>query len=127
MEATMQEALFKDPRVQQSIKTAGHDALSDPQVQKEILAAVQEKFPEHAGQAALCIKKWAKDPAVQAKAKEYAGVAWGYAKNAGSHVMKRIEQGPAGVRVLAFLGSLASCVNALRSLNNELGNLRRIV
>lgn len=118
MDAKTQEALLSDPRVTQSIKQAGNSALSDPEVQRQILEACKEKFPEYAGQAKDQVKAWAKDPAVQAKAKQYAGVVLDYAAKAGDHLLNQIEQGPAGVRVLAFLGSLASAINAVMSLIN---------
>merc|ERR1711972_181963 len=63
-------------------------------------------------------KVLAKDPAVQAKAKRYAGAVLDYAAKAGDKLLNQIEQGPAGVRVLAFLGSLASAINAVMSLIN---------
>mmetsp|Transcript_69382 Transcript_69382/g.136151 ORF Transcript_69382/g.136151 Transcript_69382/m.136151 type:complete len:262 (-) Transcript_69382:105-890(-) len=114
----MQDKLLKDPRVQASIKQAGTDALSDPAVQKMIVDACQEHFPEYAEAAKNKVKDWAKDPAVQAKAKKYAGVALAFVGSAGDQVLKQIEQGPTGVRLLAFLGSTASAVNAVLSLIN---------
>jgi len=116
MDPKMQDALLTDHRVQQSIKRAGNNALADPEVQKQILEACQEKFPEYANQAATQVKSWAKDPAVQAKAKAYANAALDYVSKAGDHLLTQIEQGPAGVRVLAFLGSLASASLAVMSL-----------
>jgi len=116
MDASTQEALLKDPRVQESIKKAGQNALSDPAVQAMILETCKEKFPEKASQAAGAVKEWAKDPATQEKAKQYAGVALGYAANAGENFMKKLEQGPAAVRFLAFLGGAASFVLSVFAL-----------
>lgn len=118
MDAATQQELLKDPRVQQSIKNAGKNALEDPEVQKQIISACKEKFPEYAGQVAGQVKEWANDPVVQARAREYTGIAWSYAKTAGDRLMDQIEQGPAGVRVLAFIASLASCCNAILALLN---------
>merc|ERR1719343_612430 len=61
-----------------------------------------------------------KDPKVQAKAKHYAGKAMAFVGSAGDQMLKQIEQGPAGVRVLAFIGSAASATNAVMSLINIL-------
>jgi hypothetical protein len=118
MDEKVQEALFSDLRVAKSLKKAGDSALSDPEVQKAILATCKDRFPEHAGYAATQVKAWAKDPVVQARAKDSAKVAIGYARQAGHDFMKRIEQGPAGVRVLAFVGSLASFVIGCMSFFN---------
>jgi len=131
MDASTQEALLKDPRVQQSIKKAGEVGLNDAAVQEAIMGACKEKFPQHAGVVAGQVKKWAKDPAVQAKAKKYAGIALHqalhHAGHAGEHIIKRIEQGPTGVRVLAFIGGVASCINALLALLNILSAFTHIV
>jgi len=121
MDASTQEALLKAPLVQQSLAKAGEAGLNDAAVQAAILAQCKKEFPQHAGKVAGQVKEWAKDPVVQARAKKYAGVALHYVGNAGEHIMKRIEQGPTGVRVLAFVGGVASCVNALLSLLNILG------
>merc|ERR1712154_469095 len=45
--------------------------------------------------------------------KKYAGLALHHVAHAGEHILKRIEQGPTGVRVLAFFGGLGSCINAM--------------
>ena len=54
------------------------------------------------------VKEWANDPEVQAKARHYAGMAMAYAGRAGALVAGVIEQGPAGIRIIAFCTSLAS-------------------
>lgn len=115
--AEQQKALLSDPQVQAALKNAGEAALNDPAVQKQILDTCKEKFPELASQAATKIKEWANDPAVQAQAKEYAGLALHYAgvgaSMAGEQFNKLIEQGPAGVRLLAFGGGVAALVKAV--------------
>jgi len=114
--ADVTEHLLKDPKVRQSMQVAGANALADPAVQAQILAACKENFPQYAAAAKDQVGKWANDPAVQAKAKEMAGKALEYAGNAGDMFMKQIEQGPAGVRVLAFIASAASAGWAVLSL-----------
>lgn len=120
LSADQQQQLLSDPKVQEMVKKAGADALSDPAVQKQLMDTCKEKFPELAGQAADQLKAWANDPAVQAQAKACAGVAMAYVAGAGDAFMKQIEQGPAGVRVLAFLTSLASASLAVFDLINPL-------
>lgn len=127
MDVSTQEALLKDPRVQMSLSHAGDMGLNDAAVQEQIMKTCKEKFPQHAGKVASHVKEWAKDPKVQAKAKRYAAHALHYAGHAGEHIMKRIEQGPAGVRALAFIGGVASCVNALMALLNIFGILSHII
>merc|ERR1719230_1677643 len=99
----MQEQLLADPRVQASIQQAGNDALNDPEVQKVIMETAKDKFPEYAAAAGDKIKEWAKDPKVQQKAKDIGKKAVALAAGAGDQMLKQIEQGPAGVRLLAFI------------------------
>lgn len=120
IDADVQAQLLSDPKVQALIKEKGEQALSDPAVQAQILATCQEKFPEYAGNAANAAKAWASDPATQAKAKAAAGAALGYAADAGNILLKQIEQGPAGVRMLTFLVSCGSLVLAGKDLINPL-------
>merc|ERR1712232_70444 len=115
-QSAIQDALLKDPKVQAEIQKASHDALNDPAVQNALMQAFQEKFPEYAAQARDHILAWARDPDVQARAKQYAGVALGFAADAGNQIMKRIEQGPVGVRLLAFAAGVGSCTNSVLSL-----------
>merc|ERR1719420_1660359 len=111
----LQDKLLADPQVQAAIKKAGQDALNDPGVQAQIKKTAQEKFPEYASMAQQQLGTWARDPAVQAKAKAYAGVASQYAAQymgqAGEQTIALVEQGPTGVRLLAFLAGVASCAN----------------
>merc|ERR1719352_3906 len=87
-----------------------------------IVKVAKEKFPEFAGQAQAKAMEWAKDPAVQAKAKEYGMAALGQASAAlgasGEALLGQIEQGPTGVRILAFGASAMSCVCAVLFLIN---------
>lgn len=112
-DAEMQKKLLSDPAVQAAMKKAGADALNNKDVQNQILKTAQEKFPEYAGQAQAKAKEWANDPAVQAKAKEYAGMVGAYLGQAGEMGIGLVEQGPTGIRVLAFGAGVLSCVNAV--------------
>merc|ERR1719321_756219 len=98
------------------MKDAGQKALSDPKVQAMIVQQFKENFPKYAEQASAQVQAWAADPEVQAKAKQYAGMAGAmaveYAGKAGEQFISLIEQGPMGIRILAFGGGVASCVNA---------------
>lgn len=124
MDPSVQQALLQDPRVKAELQKAGENALNDPAVQNQILETCKEKFPQYAAQAQAQVTAWANDPAVQAQAKEYANTAAAYvgaaAGSAGSEFMNKIEQGPTGVRVLAFCGSAASMVMCVFSLINLL-------
>lgn len=108
----IQKALLSNPEVQAAMKNAGENALKDPEVQRKIAETCKTQFPALAHQAAGKAQEWANDPAVQAQAKEYAGMALGmagaYAGKAGMEFMNQIEQGPTGVRFLAFCGGVAS-------------------
>lgn len=99
----IQQKILSDPRVQEAVKKAGQDALNDPQVQAMIVQTAKEKFPQVAAQAQAAALEWAKDPAVQAKAHYYAGKAGVYLSQAGDNVVGLVEQGPTGVRLLAFI------------------------
>merc|ERR1719498_1183381 len=72
----------------------------------------------------------ANDPEVQAKAKEYATQAGEMAKKYGAMganlFVAQVEQGPAGVRVLACLISIASMVNCAMTVINPLSLLNPI-
>lgn len=118
MTKDMQDKILSSPEVEAAVKRAGQNALNDPAVQEQILKTCKEKFPEYAGAAGAKVKEWAKDPEVQARAKAYAGVALTSIAGAGSALLKQIEQGPAGVRVLAFLVSMASATLAVIDLFN---------
>jgi hypothetical protein len=131
METRVQEALLQDPCIRDAVKKAGQDALADPAVQRQILDVCVQKFPEAASVARQQIVEWANDPDVQRKACEYAGVARLYAGHAvgyagqaagqaGEQLVRLIEQGPTGVRILAFFGGVGSCVNSCVTLHNPL-------
>lgn len=116
----IQEALMRNPEVQAAMKKAGENALKDPEVQAKILATCKTQFPALAGQAQEQVTQWANDPEVQAQAKQYAGMAAMMAAdklgNAGAEFLNQIEQGPSGVRFLAFCGSAASAGYAIYCL-----------
>jgi len=117
----MRDQLLKDPTVQAAMKNAGESALNSPDVQKAIIDAAKNTFTaENANIVKDKVKDWAQDPEVQAKARHYAGMAMVMAGTAGAAFVGVIEQGPAGIRVLAFLGSLASVVLSIFTLINPL-------
>ncbi|CAE8710464.1 unnamed protein product, partial [Polarella glacialis] len=116
MDPSMRDAVMADPQVQAAIQKAGKDALQDPAVQAQILATVQQKFPAAATAAKDKIKEWANDPEVQKQAYKMAGVAADAAWRSVSEVSNLIEQGPAGVRVLAFFGGLGALVKSIMVL-----------
>lgn len=118
MDPQLQDKLLNDPAVQASVQKAGQDALNDPEVQRVIYETCRAKFPEYAGLVRDQVHTWAHDPATQARAKQLAGVAIAYASDAGNQFMKKIEQGPAGVRVLAFVGAAGSCALSVMYLIN---------
>eukprot|EP00811_Abedinium_folium_P003341 NODE_13071_length_1187_cov_3.473585.p2 GENE.NODE_13071_length_1187_cov_3.473585~~NODE_13071_length_1187_cov_3.473585.p2 ORF type:complete len:307 (+),score=99.67 NODE_13071_length_1187_cov_3.473585:118-921(+) len=119
----MFETLLEDPAVQNAVKKAGEDALNNPAVQEAILKKCQEKFPGVADKAKGKIKTMAADPDNQEKAYKCAGMAVVYAKGAKREFVSHLEQGPAGVRVLACLGGLAACGLAGFNLVNVFGIL----
>jgi len=105
----VQEAILSDPRVQDAMRTSGEQALNNPQVQDAIFKVAKDKLTaENAAKVANAAKDWAQDPAVQAKARHYAGMAMAYAGQAGQRIVGCIEQGPDGVRYLCFFASLFS-------------------
>lgn len=113
MDPNIRDVLLKDPAVQEAVRKAGADALANPEVQQQILKVCQEKFPELAVATKDKMVEWANDPEVQKQAYHYAGAAMGVAWQSVEQVAGLIEQGPAGVRVLAFIAGLASCANAV--------------
>lgn len=120
MDKNMQETLLKDPRIQEEIKKAGKDALNNPEVQKMLVEEAKKQFPGMAAGAADQVKKWAADPKVQAQAKEWASHGITMIAGSGERALALIETGPAGVRVLAFIGGIASIVNSAMTLINPL-------
>eukprot|EP00931_Biecheleriopsis_adriatica_P084097 TRINITY_DN577_c0_g2_i1.p1 TRINITY_DN577_c0_g2~~TRINITY_DN577_c0_g2_i1.p1 ORF type:complete len:255 (+),score=58.67 TRINITY_DN577_c0_g2_i1:73-837(+) len=120
---SVKQQVMQDPKVQAAIKEqamkAGTDAataLKDPKVQEQILNTLKEKGPEYASAAKAKIMEFASDPEVQRQAKMYANQAGQYALNAGGALVAQIEQGPAGVRFLSFLGGCASVANGVLGL-----------
>lgn len=108
-----QELLLSNPAVQNAMKQAGQEAIHDPAVQEAIIKVAKENLTaENAAKVADMAKTWVQDPEVQAKARHYAGMAMAYSGQAGQMVVGCIEQGPTGLRFLAFLTGCASCVNA---------------
>jgi len=131
-------ALLENPQVKEAMAKAGSDAMNNPDVQAAIQKAAQEQGgaiaaklqaegPEMAKKAMDKAMAMAGDPAVQAKAKEYAAQAGAMARQYGGQAaeqfMAKIEQGPAGVRFLAFLGSCASVGFAVMTLINPINAL----
>lgn len=121
---------MRNPEVQAAIKNAGENALKDPAVQAKIVEQCKTQFPELAGQAKDQCMKWANDPAVQAQAKQYAGMAAVLAADklgkVGLEFMNQIEQGPTGVRMLAFCGGCASAGYAGYTLTGLINPLNLI-
>mmetsp|Transcript_47066 Transcript_47066/g.121683 ORF Transcript_47066/g.121683 Transcript_47066/m.121683 type:complete len:375 (-) Transcript_47066:89-1213(-) len=118
MDPQLQQALLQDPAVQEAVRKAGQDALSDPTVQRAIINTCRQKFPEYAAHGARMVSEWAQDPEVQRQACQYAGVAALYAGQVGEQFVGLIEQGPAGLRLLAFGGGVACVVMAGRTVLN---------
>lgn len=112
---TVKEALLKDPRVQEQLRKRGEDALSDPAVQQKIISICQDRFPDVAEQVAQNVAEWADDPEVQRKVRDAAKQTL---FTGPSRVLALIEQGPSGVRVLAFGGGVASAALAFLSMLN---------
>jgi len=119
----VKKSLMNDPKVQKAVQDAaektGKDAMSalqDPEVQRQIMETCKEKFPEYAGQAKTKIMEFCNDPEVQAAAKKYSAMAGAYVMKAGGALVATIEQGPAGIRFLCFIGSCASVVNSILKL-----------
>jgi len=113
VDPALRDQILQDPRVQEAVKKAGQDALSDPAVQAEIMKVAKEKFPEVASAAKDKLVEWANDPEVQAKAYQYAGMAADIAWQSVSQVGSLIEQGPSGVRILAFVGGVAALLQCI--------------
>lgn len=129
--ATFSEAqqaqLLQDPAVKAAMQKAGTDALQNPEVQAQMLKVAQDKFPELASQAKDQISAWANDPAVQAQAQHYAGVALSQVKGAPMALLNVVEQGPDGVRLLAFGAGVASLVMSALTIINPLNALAIIM
>jgi len=124
-QALLEQAL-RDPQVQAMVRQKGQEAMQDKEVQNAVMDYVKKNAPGAADEAKKKLENWAKDPEVQAKAKHYAsqaGVAFG---QAAEHGISLVEQGPTGVRLLAFMAGCASCVCAVMTfldVGNLLGHL----
>jgi hypothetical protein len=116
------ESALRDPKVQEMVRQKGQQAMQDPAVQNAVMKYCQENGPQAAEAAKAKMQAWAADPEVQAKAKHYAsqaGVAFG---QAAEHGISLVEQGPTGVRLLAFIAGCASCICAVMTFM-DVGNL----
>lgn len=117
LDPSIQAKLLDNPQVKEAMKNAGTEALQNSAVQDAIMKAAKENLTaENAKIVADRVKDWAKDPEVQAKARHYAGMAMERMGQAGQKFVGCIEQGPSGVRFLAFLTSIASCAYAVLSV-----------
>lgn len=113
--------ILKNDAVKKAIANAGEEALKHPEVQAQMKTAAQEQFPELAHAFGEKIVHWAQDPEAQEHAKNAAGFAFEGAKRMTAKVAEEtaeevydlIKQGPAGIRALAFFGSMAALVVAL--------------
>jgi len=124
IDPAMRDALMQSPEVQNAIKHAGEDALKDPAVQAAIKKkALETLTAENAAAVAEKLQEWALDPEVQAKAKHFAGIAMIYAGQSGQAIIGCIEQGPTGVRLLAFFAACSSLVLTVLTLINPLNLL----
>jgi len=99
---------LKHPEVQKAMAKAGEQALHDPEVQKKMAEVAKEKFPEFAESAASSISAWVQDPETHHKAAELASYSFAIVKDAPREVYALLQQGPRGLRTLAFFGGLAS-------------------
>mmetsp|Transcript_2442 Transcript_2442/g.5192 ORF Transcript_2442/g.5192 Transcript_2442/m.5192 type:complete len:275 (-) Transcript_2442:288-1112(-) len=120
----IQETLLNEPEVQAAMRKAGEEALKNEAVQQAIIQAAKENLTqENAMKVAGKAKEWAEDPEVQAKARHFAGMAMVAAGQAGQTIIGVIEQGPAGLRVLAFIAGSLSCANAFLQVLSKLTGL----
>lgn len=112
MDDAMRDQLLQSPEVQKAVAKAGENALNNPEVQAAMVKAAQEKFPHMADSAMDSVQTWAQDPAAQAKAAAFATAAFWQAEQMAAHapeeVYKLLQQGPKGVRILAFMAGCAS-------------------
>jgi hypothetical protein len=113
------DKLLADKKVQEAMKKAGEAGMSDPKVQEAIKNAAKEMFTaENAAKAMDMAKEWANDPEVQAKARHAAGLAMAGMGQAAQQFIGCIEQGPDGLRFLAFVAGVASLVNTVFTIIN---------
>jgi len=112
MDTASRDALLKHPSVKAAMKKAGDKGLHDPEVQKTMAKVAAEEFPHLANGIAESIQTMAMDPDAHEKAAAFASEAFDEVKdlyeNGGQEVYALLEQGPKGVRVLAFFGGMAS-------------------
>jgi len=97
------------------------EILTDGEVQRTILQACTERFPEHAAQAKQRIAEFAVDPDVQNHARQAMDWASHYLGQGGALVVAYIEQCPMSVRLCAGIAACVSAVRAAGYLLNPLG------
>jgi len=104
--------ILMDPQVQKVIteqaKAKGTDAvkaLQDPEVRLMICNVAQDKFSEYAPVIKEQISDFVNDPAVKAKAQEYLAAGWSALGQAGQVLVRTIQQGPEGLRLVCFAGA----------------------
>jgi len=129
VDSATQDKVLNDPKVKAAMQKAGGDnALADKDVQKAIAEAAKANLTaENAALVAAQCKEWASDPEVQAKARHMAGLAMVMAGQAGNMFVGVIEQGPQGLRFLAFIAGVASCVNAALTVINPMNAIGGIM
>eukprot|EP00413_Alexandrium_margalefii_P036371 CAMPEP_0204592928 /NCGR_PEP_ID=MMETSP0661-20131031/51217_1 /ASSEMBLY_ACC=CAM_ASM_000606 /TAXON_ID=109239 /ORGANISM="Alexandrium margalefi, Strain AMGDE01CS-322" /LENGTH=260 /DNA_ID=CAMNT_0051603185 /DNA_START=60 /DNA_END=842 /DNA_ORIENTATION=- len=128
LDASIQAKLLDNPQVKEAMKNAGSEALQSKEVQDAVIKAAKETLTaENAKLVADKAREWANDPEVQAKARHYSGMAMEKMGQAGQLFIGCIEQGPAGVRVLAFLTGVASCIYACVWVLHNLKNIKLVM
>eukprot|EP00929_Paragymnodinium_shiwhaense_P086406 TRINITY_DN46928_c0_g1_i1.p1 TRINITY_DN46928_c0_g1~~TRINITY_DN46928_c0_g1_i1.p1 ORF type:complete len:282 (-),score=48.97 TRINITY_DN46928_c0_g1_i1:291-1073(-) len=121
----MATSLLQDRRVQQAMAKADeNNALQDPAVQKALAQAAVENGLAMGQNAVDFAQRLAKDPEAQRQAKALAvqlhQVAMAMGGALGGQFLSLVEQGPTGVRVLAFVGGCASLLLCVTSVLNPL-------
>lgn len=123
MNEEIMDKLLNDPSVIALVKKAGNDALSEPKVQEEIMKKCKDFGASHVSMDMLV--DFAQDPEVQEKAYKNAGFATVCVGDAKGELVRKLEQGPVGLRFLAFFGGAASfgfgifnCVNVFGILSH---------
>jgi hypothetical protein len=135
------KSLLADPQVQAAMAQAGENAMNDPKVKAAIQEAavnsgsalaqqLKDQGPEMLQKVQSQALTMANDPAVQAKAKEYAKQAGEMAQKYGAMganlFMQKVEQGPQGVRFLACVISIGSMANSVMTVINPVSMLNPI-
>eukprot|EP00441_Pelagodinium_beii_P017251 CAMPEP_0197659860 /NCGR_PEP_ID=MMETSP1338-20131121/49454_1 /TAXON_ID=43686 ORGANISM="Pelagodinium beii, Strain RCC1491" /NCGR_SAMPLE_ID=MMETSP1338 /ASSEMBLY_ACC=CAM_ASM_000754 /LENGTH=274 /DNA_ID=CAMNT_0043236993 /DNA_START=71 /DNA_END=893 /DNA_ORIENTATION=+ len=119
--------ILGDPEVQKVImdqaKAKGVDVikvLQDPEVRLKICNVAQDKFSEYAPVIKEQISDFVNDPAVKAKAQEYLAAGWKAIGQAGQVLVRTIQQGPEGLRMVSFAAGSASSAWVLLAILNPL-------